>query len=218
MAEILITLGIIGIVAALTMPSLIQNHRNHVVATRLKAAYSEINQAIALAEIDYGDRTLWYNTSDVDFDKNGKPVSGSAPRIKWINKYLIPYLKVVKTERFDTNNYPIFYLANGTAIQAAHQTSLADWNVYTASPEKCKKYDRRRGKCAFMFNYMPSNTKSGWHRYLGRNFEPYKYNYNGTRTSLYNNCKNSIYGEYCATLIQYEGWKIPKDYPFKVVY
>ena len=36
LAEILITLGIIGVVAALTMPALIQNYTNNVAETRLK--------------------------------------------------------------------------------------------------------------------------------------------------------------------------------------
>ena len=48
LAEVLITLGIIGIVVALTLPTLIQNHRNQVVETRLKKFYSTINQAITL--------------------------------------------------------------------------------------------------------------------------------------------------------------------------
>lgn len=218
MAEVLITLGIIGVVVSLTVPSLVQNHRNHVVETRLKGAYSQINQAIALAEADYGDRTLWFNTLDVDFDKNGKPVSGSAPRIKWLNKYLIPYLKVVKTKNFDTNEYPIFYLANGTAIQVAHPSSLLDWVVYTAPPEKCNKYDHVRAVCQFMFIYFPSDSKTGWQKYVGRNFEPYKFNYYGNPQALYDSCKNSTYGEFCTALIQYNGWKIPKNYPYKVRY
>lgn len=36
LAEVLITLGIIGVVAALTLPALVQNYRNQVVETRLK--------------------------------------------------------------------------------------------------------------------------------------------------------------------------------------
>lgn len=50
LAEVLITLGIIGVVAALTMPSLITNHRNKVFAVRAKKAYSAINQAVKLYE------------------------------------------------------------------------------------------------------------------------------------------------------------------------
>ena len=60
LAEVLITLGIIGVVAALTMPVLIQNHRNTVVETRLKKFYSAINQAVTMAENDYGEKNYWY--------------------------------------------------------------------------------------------------------------------------------------------------------------
>lgn len=36
LAEVLITLGIIGVVAAMTMPSLIQNYRKKEATTRIK--------------------------------------------------------------------------------------------------------------------------------------------------------------------------------------
>ena len=45
LAEILITLGVIGIVAAITMPTLIQNHKKKVAVTQLKATYSILSQA-----------------------------------------------------------------------------------------------------------------------------------------------------------------------------
>ena len=40
LAEVLITLGIIGIVAAMTLPALVVNHRNQELQTRFKKAYS----------------------------------------------------------------------------------------------------------------------------------------------------------------------------------
>ena len=36
LAEVLITLGIIGVVAAITLPTLIKNYKNHVYVTLLK--------------------------------------------------------------------------------------------------------------------------------------------------------------------------------------
>ena len=45
LAEVLITLGIIGIVAAMTLPTLIANYQKKVVETRLISFYSKINQA-----------------------------------------------------------------------------------------------------------------------------------------------------------------------------
>lgn len=46
LAEVLVTIGIIGIVSAITMPTLINNHQNKVFATSIQKIYSDINQAI----------------------------------------------------------------------------------------------------------------------------------------------------------------------------
>ena len=55
LAELLITLGIIGVVAALTMPSLIVKHRKQVVVEKLKKTSSALLQAYNMAKLDYGD-------------------------------------------------------------------------------------------------------------------------------------------------------------------
>lgn len=44
LAEVLITLGIIGVVAAITIPSLMENVRNRDLQAQLKKTYSEWNQ------------------------------------------------------------------------------------------------------------------------------------------------------------------------------
>ena len=54
LAEVLITLGIIGVVAALTLPTLIQNHQKQVYVTQLKKAYSNINNAFNKMAVDEG--------------------------------------------------------------------------------------------------------------------------------------------------------------------
>lgn len=46
LAEVLITLGIIGVVAALTIPALISNYRSKVAVTQLKKMYSVMSQAL----------------------------------------------------------------------------------------------------------------------------------------------------------------------------
>lgn len=55
LAEVLITLGIIGIVAAMTIPTLMTNYRKHVVETRVARTYSIISQAVKLAEENFGE-------------------------------------------------------------------------------------------------------------------------------------------------------------------
>ena len=59
LAEVLITLGIIGIVAAMTMPTLIANHREKESVVRLKKAYSTLSNAYIGVLNDYGDPTNW---------------------------------------------------------------------------------------------------------------------------------------------------------------
>ena len=49
LAEVLITLGIIGIVAAMTIPSLVQDYREKAQVTRVKKFYSVFAQAYAMA-------------------------------------------------------------------------------------------------------------------------------------------------------------------------
>lgn len=67
LAEVLITLGIIGVVAAMTLPALIQKNHTNVTEARLKKFYSSINQAISLAEVDYGDKKYWSAIDTDDF-------------------------------------------------------------------------------------------------------------------------------------------------------
>ena len=54
LAEVLITLGIIGVVAALTLPTLIQNHQKQVYVTQLKKAYSTLGNAFNKMAADEG--------------------------------------------------------------------------------------------------------------------------------------------------------------------
>ena len=64
LAEVLITLGIIGVVAALTLPSLIQKYQDQVLENQLKKTYSTLSQGIQKAMADdgvsnFGDTELY---------------------------------------------------------------------------------------------------------------------------------------------------------------
>lgn len=54
LAEVLITIGIIGVVAAMTMPSLIQKHQDKELVTRTQKAFSSFSNALLLLQNDYG--------------------------------------------------------------------------------------------------------------------------------------------------------------------
>lgn len=76
LAEVLITLGIIGVVAALTLPSLIQEHREKARVERVKKAYSVLSQAFTLAVQEYGDIDGWEltSTSTGEKDEDGNSI------------------------------------------------------------------------------------------------------------------------------------------------
>lgn len=54
MAEVLITLGIIGIVAAMTLPQLIKNYKHKILEAKFKKSYSTIAQASADLAVEFG--------------------------------------------------------------------------------------------------------------------------------------------------------------------
>lgn len=59
LAEVLITLGIIGVVAALTLPNLVQQHKDKVKIAKVKKAYSALSNAYAMITTEYGNVDNW---------------------------------------------------------------------------------------------------------------------------------------------------------------
>ncbi len=80
LAEVLITLGIIGIVAALTLPVIISDVKNSQLEAGLKKAYSVLGQALNMYQAENGERI----------------VAGDATNRRMIKSYLIQYIKSAK--------------------------------------------------------------------------------------------------------------------------
>ena len=200
-AEVLITIGIIGIVASLTLPNIIYNYQKHVVETRLQKFYSTINQAVRLTEQDYGDRENWAQ-------------QGNQNEIEFINKYYVPYLNVTKTKKIAWNKPYVLYFEDGSAL--GHSGWGRDWLFFPGDPEKCLKQEKYIGRCAFSFYFNPIPGL-----YRENNFEPFSFamtnNDDFIRNDSVRGCNNNGgSGSYCTKLIQRNGWKIPKDYPYRI--
>ena len=84
LAEVLITLGIIGVVAAMTMPSLMQNYKRQQATARIKKFVSVINQALISAENDLGPREDWVIEGDASTEGN------SDYAYNFLNTYIKP--------------------------------------------------------------------------------------------------------------------------------
>lgn len=78
LAEVLITLGIIGVVAAMTMPSLIQHYREKELITSYKRVYSILNQTYLLLKDEYGNYEDWEQNDEDTYNKFKKYLKISA--------------------------------------------------------------------------------------------------------------------------------------------
>ncbi len=100
LAEVLITLGIIGVVAALTLPTLIGNYQKQALATQTKKFYSMMSQAVKQYMADEGVDDL-RNTPLASY--NYENIS-SPEAIESIRNFVTIYLKVAKECKPDTND------------------------------------------------------------------------------------------------------------------
>ena len=85
LAEVLITLGIIGVVAAMTLPTLIAKYKEKQTVTAVKTAYSIFSQAYMRLAQDYPDLSQL-----LDENKTAKENS------EFVFKELTKYIKTVK--------------------------------------------------------------------------------------------------------------------------
>ena len=91
LAEVLITLGVIGVVAAMTLPSLINNKQNKELEAALKKNYTVINQALDMYQSEYGER-----------------ISKSNSDYALLKQSLMKYMKVAA----DCGNSGLYYSGN----------------------------------------------------------------------------------------------------------
>ena len=77
LAEVLITLAIVGIVAALTIPTMVQNYEKKMLSVRIKKFVSTFNQAYKMAIANYGDPAYWYDCTVQEGNSNCTTVTGA---------------------------------------------------------------------------------------------------------------------------------------------
>lgn len=158
LAEVLITLGLIGVIAALTIPTLIENIQEKTTVTSLKKAYANLSNAYKLAVIDNGEPDEW---GLVDAGGNivpSKTISILAPYMK-ISKNCMDgspgcfpaeeykKLKNSSTNAFDSSlGWPKAQLADGTLIVVPNVTStggkscMSVFGTSTALQHVCAEY------------------------------------------------------------------------------
>lgn len=86
LAEVLITLAIVGIVATLTIPPLVQNYQKKMLSAKLKKFVSTFNQAYKMAIVNYGDPIYWEECTIKPGNANcsTSDISGEVPSLQKI--------------------------------------------------------------------------------------------------------------------------------------
>ena len=65
LSEVLITLGIVGIVAALTIPAIMKNYKNRLYVSELKKVYSQLTNATSSIMSDEHAQNFYETTGGV---------------------------------------------------------------------------------------------------------------------------------------------------------
>ncbi len=138
LAEVLITLGIIGVVAVLTVPNIVSNYQKKVYVAQLQKVYNQLSNAVNLMLVDEEVETLWGST--LADEENGaehflskyfkiSKVCGNSSEDDMSDCFADTYSNVSKSERvepaligFGVSCYAI-KLNSGTSICLSYKTA-----------------------------------------------------------------------------------------------
>ena len=172
LAEVLITLGIIGVVASMTIPTLIQNHRKAELRTGLNAAYSIISQATAkMAQEE--NQSLFYayagteNSFKPEFMKYFKTIKdcnkidcNSADKYANFanNNTNSAYASFLSNGQFVLANGMTIFISNG-GVADDSQMNSSNYGIFiSVDVNGHEKNPNRWGYDLFTFELMKNNT------------------------------------------------------------
>ncbi len=221
LAEVLITLGIIGIVAAMTMPVLLGNYRKQQTVAQLKKVYSVLSQAYTMSQNDNGPSEDWINSSQEINTENVK---------KYVQTYWLPYFKSIQecSKSGDCSYNTTAAAPNGSADSSLALTGnnrytiiLTDGTLIAFVPFSWDEEEQTQywggnqkfyvdlngpkkpnviGKDVFIFaiygNKIAGNCMTSSEAYIN------------------NECSRSGGGQCCSGKIIRDGWEIKDDYPW----
>lgn len=234
LAEVLITLGIIGVIAAMTVPALITKYQKEVTVNELKKSVSSLEQALTRAQVDYGDMTGWsYIQSGIESSSDLIKIE----RDKFVEVYIMQYMQIAtdcgsdnvnkcsnymitsldKTSyKMNITNGRIFITPNGTLYNIASDTIV----------QKDDKGNSKYVSNGRLLITVDINGKSGPNIY-GRDVFVLSVDSSAKKLQMFGTGKsrddlkdgsefscNSRTAKrfYCGALIQQDGWQIKDDY------
>jgi len=229
LAEVLITLAIIGVVAAITIPGIVANHQKTALETQFAKSYRTFQTAVNLAIAEHGGIETWdWQEKYTDAQEN-----------EFVQKYFLPYLNVAKFCPAGQNAYECFpdtyykyingnlSIFNYAAVADLPKALLADGSSVRfffqsncmANKDRCMsitvdtngfKKPNVFGRDFFWFNFYPQTGEflpEGVNRNATYDEESGSYT-KFTPEEVLSTCHENGNGSNCAARIVSEGFKM----------
>lgn len=201
LAEVLITMTIVGVVAAMTIPTLHYQRTKREYTAKLKNFYSRMDNAILDMELEKG--------SFRDMIKPSSP--RPANDYKWYMENIDPYLG---HQFVDEDNKTVYYKDGSKLIFVCGDGCGCldvDFDVNGDKSPNRTGFDRQR----FLYCFDDSN-RNGYFGSKDTFFGTYGSGFTSTSTtrkSMIEKCAASP--SWCTRLLQADQWEFKDDYPFK---
>ncbi len=193
LAEILISLAIIGVVASMAMPTLITNQIRKERTAKLKSFYSKMQTAVSNMASDTGE-----------YDDIEEPTNESA--FEWYKEHIDPYMG----HQLISEASKTIYYKDGSSLSDFYRGGCldVDYDVNAVKPPNREGKDKFR----FLFCFDKANRRE----YFGDEnifFGSYGSSSITTREEALNSCTTGVH--YCSKLLELDNWEFKPDYPHK---
>ena len=228
LAEVLITLVVIGIIAAITVPVVMANHKKTETSAKLKKFYANMSNAVKLAETEWGVDTLAL----------GVGCASTRGQKQWFEEHLAKYISYTKADYIDSSNdyynelakgmYDEFQVYNYGELFVVYlndgslyfNDECSDSIVYDVNGEKGPN---QYGRDLFYF-FILTGVDAAWQMLKLPHFNTISFSrllQNGyeetySREERKQNCINKSSMAGCSALLEMDGWEFKDDYPWKL--
>lgn len=227
-AEVLIVLSIIGVIVAITIPSLVERYQKHVTIVQLKKVFADFAKAASMAQIVHGDFDAW------DYS-----LSSSAFFNTYFSSYIVLSKKTVGNAKEENIQY---YQTSGDIENGLLQMrdkseimqTMSGYQIFATSqslglsstkPRRCfvvdiNGYKKPNTFGRDLFVLCMDSLKGIVPSYLNDDEDPLTAKMR-TREQLLKgpsaykyHCNKKARGMWCAAVILLDGWQIKNDYPW----
>ncbi len=228
LAEVLITLGVIGVLAALVIQNIVVSYQKKETVEKLKVAFTLFSGALERARSDYGDVYMTfdmykdfylYRKIYIDPYLTGvQPYKGKPLKVYSSNGSINTYFGYTNNDMCLPNGFCYIFKGNGGYFP---DTDYEFMNyLYLIVDLNGPKKPNRAGRDIFYFAINVPFREGGTAKKLPL-LSGYVYatSERTTREEMIKNCRGDTVGwsagSMCTLLIMNDGWEIKDDYPWK---